>query len=127
MNSVTRSTRPTLSLNSTQKKKNILSRILSSANKFLTGNKITKKNQSPPRMTREEEEEFVNKTFEDSRNKKLKHELGAYELMTPDQKEKMKRTYYTKEELKINNLNKRLKKLKSKSGGKKNKTKRIHR
>jgi hypothetical protein len=53
MNSFTRSTRPTPSLNSTQKKKNILSKILSSANRFFTGKQ--EKEQKPPTMTREQE------------------------------------------------------------------------
>ena len=116
---------------STQKNKSILRKMLSSANRFLTGKKNTQKNQSPPPMTRAQEEEWLANNLQQKCNADLKKNLNSYEMMTPAQKKDLKSQFYTQPQLnqnkidkeqnkKIQKITERLKKL----GGKQNKTKR---
>ena len=129
MSFIIRSPRKLPSPSSTKKNKSIIRKMLSSANRFFTGNKITQKNQSQPPMSQKEEDAFVKRNFQKSHNKELKKELNSYKMMTPAEKEDFKSKFYTKEQLKNNNtereqnkeiqkLTERLKKL----GGKQNKT-----
>ena len=89
------------------------------SNKFFTPKKNTSIKNSPS-MTKEQEEKWLANTLQKHNNSELKKTLNSYTMMTPSEKEELQSKYYTKDQMHMSNLRKRIHKL----GGKQNKTKR---